>query len=203
MTRNCAECQRSHGRAYAGPCVIDRSDCTKRQTTTARQPRTQERNTPMTDSSPTPGLTVKILPNDKSAPNGKLADAEILFTDGPLAGLRLLGFAIWEKRTGPGRNVTFPSRTYSVNGERRSFSLLRPNFGFDHGTGNAASDRARDLVLSAYSAHEQQAASDAPSIQTPAMLQSLNAPATAPATAERAEEARKAATTAARSYDLF
>jgi hypothetical protein len=27
---------------------------------------------------------------------------------------------------GAGRNVTFPARQYSVNGERRSFALLRP-----------------------------------------------------------------------------
>jgi hypothetical protein len=32
---------------------------------------------------------------------------------------------LWERRTG-GRNVTFPARQYSVNGERRSFVLLRP-----------------------------------------------------------------------------
>ena len=71
-------------------------------------------------------MVVKIMPNEKGLPNGKLADAEVHFTEGALDGLRLLGFAIWERRNGPGRNVTFPSRTYSVNGERRSFSLLRP-----------------------------------------------------------------------------
>ncbi|MEK7864066.1 MAG: class III extradiol ring-cleavage dioxygenase, partial [Chloroflexota bacterium] len=30
------------------------------------------------------------------------------------------------RRSGGGRNVTFPARQYSVNGERRSFALLRP-----------------------------------------------------------------------------
>jgi hypothetical protein len=67
-------------------------------------------------------VSVKILPNDStSSPQGKLADAEVLFEAGagPLAGLRLIGFAIWERRDG-GRNVTFPARVYSVNGERRS-----------------------------------------------------------------------------------
>ena len=71
-------------------------------------------------------MVIKILPNDKGAPNGKLADAEVHFTEGALDGLRLLGFAVWERRSGVGRNVTFPARTYSVNGERRSFALLRP-----------------------------------------------------------------------------
>jgi hypothetical protein len=69
-----------------------------------------------------------------------------------LEGLRLLGFAVWERKSGPGRSVTFPARAYSVNGERRSFSLLRP-------VGDPASqDKVRDLVLQAYSEFEAQAA---------------------------------------------
>ena len=72
-------------------------------------------------------MTIKITPNDKGNPPGKLADAELHFTDGPLEGLKLIGFAVWERRGGGGgRNVTFPARQYSVNGERRSFALLRP-----------------------------------------------------------------------------
>jgi hypothetical protein len=55
---------------------------------------------------------------------------------------------VWERRTGGGRNVTFPARQYSVNGERRSFALLRPC------TGDAASQEAvRDLILTAYDEH--------------------------------------------------
>lgn len=93
---------------------------------------------------------VKITPNDKGNPPGKLADAELHFTEGPLDGLKLIGFAVWERRTGNGRNVTFPARQYTVNGERRSFSLLRP-------IGEATSqDRIRDLVLQAYAEYEAQ-----------------------------------------------
>ena len=69
---------------------------------------------------------VKIIPNDKGNPPGKLADAELHFTEGVLDGLKLIGFAVWERRGGNGRNVTFPARQYAVNGERRSFALLRP-----------------------------------------------------------------------------
>ena len=36
------------------------------------------------------------------------------------------GSAIWGRRGGGGRNVTFPARQYSTNGEQRSFALLRP-----------------------------------------------------------------------------
>ena len=97
-------------------------------------------------------MTIKILPNDKGNPPGKLADAELHFTEGVLEGLKLIGFAVWERKSGNGRNVTFPARQYSVNGERRSFSLLRPT------ADAAAQDRIRDLVLEAYAAHEAAAA---------------------------------------------
>jgi hypothetical protein len=91
-------------------------------------------------------MTVKIIPNDTRAPVGKLADAELHFDDGPLAGLKLIGFAVWARRGGTGRNVTFPARQYSMNGERRSFALLRPIDEF------TASERVRDLILEAYAA---------------------------------------------------
>ena len=97
-------------------------------------------------------MVVKIVPNDKGNPPGKLADAELHFSGGPLDGLKLIGFGIWERRGGKGRNGTFPARQYSVNGERRSFALLRP---FVDAT---AQDRVRDLVLQAYAEYEAEAA---------------------------------------------
>jgi hypothetical protein len=131
---------------------------------------------------------VKIIPNDRNNPPGKLADAELHFApepcrcsrcdgrgevcvsdegplagafgacahcDGggieisPLAGLKLIGFGVWERRTG-GRNVTFPARQYSVNGERRSFALLRPV------VDATAQNRVCDLILEAYAQYEQE-----------------------------------------------
>lgn len=89
-------------------------------------------------------MDIKITPNDKRNPPGKLADAELHFDDGPLAGLKLIGFRIWERRSGGGRNVTFPARQYSVNGERRSFALLRPIVDV------SAQDRVRGLILEAW-----------------------------------------------------
>ena len=89
-------------------------------------------------------MTIKITPNDKGNPAGKLAEAEVHFTDGPLAGLKLIGFSVWERRGGAGRNVTFPARGYSVNGERRSYALLRP-------IGDVTlQDHLRELILEAY-----------------------------------------------------
>ena len=99
-------------------------------------------------------MVVKIAPNDKNNPPGKLADAELHFTEGLLEGLKLIGFAVWESRAkSGGRNVTFPARQYSVNGERRSFSLLRPSNG-----DATAQDKLRELILQAYTEFEENSA---------------------------------------------
>jgi hypothetical protein len=101
----------------------------------------------------TDSLTIKITPNDKGNPPGKLADAELHFAgDSPLGGLKLIGFSIWERRGGNGRNVTFPARSYAVNGERRSFALLRPI------VDTMAQEALRDRILQAYAEYEELAA---------------------------------------------
>jgi len=96
-------------------------------------------------------LVVKFTPNERQNPAGKLADAELHFTDGELEGLKLIGFSVWERRTGGGRNVTFPARQYAVNGERRSFALLRPISDVN------AQERIRELVLQAFAEYEEAA----------------------------------------------
>ena len=100
-------------------------------------------------------IVVKITPNEKGNPPGKLADAELHFIDGELDGLKLIGFGIWERRGGTGRYVTFPARQYAVNGERRSFALLRPI------ADTSAQNRVRDLVLEAFAEFEQETAETA------------------------------------------
>jgi hypothetical protein len=94
-------------------------------------------------------MKVVFVRSDHGNPPGKLADAELHFAEGALDGLKLIGFAIWERRNGNGRNVTFPARQYSVNGERRSFALLRPV------VDAASQDRLRDLILQAYARFEE------------------------------------------------
>ncbi len=97
-------------------------------------------------------VTIKITPNDKGNPPGKLADAEVHFVgDSLLAGLKLIGFGIWERRGGSGRNVTFPARQYAVNGERRSFALLRPI------VDTTAQNAVRDAILEAFAEYEERA----------------------------------------------
>ena len=56
---------------------------------------------------------------------------------------------IWERRGGNGRNVTFPARSYVVNGDRRSFALLRPIVDI------TAQTNVRDLLLEAYAQYEE------------------------------------------------
>jgi hypothetical protein len=91
-------------------------------------------------------MEIRFVPNDKGNPAGKLADAELHFAEGPLAGLKLIGFAIWERRNASGHNVTFPARSYSVNGSTRSFVLLRPQ------------DQLRDRILRAYAEYAAEVA---------------------------------------------
>jgi hypothetical protein len=97
---------------------------------------------------------VHISPNDRGNPPGKLADVELHFSEGPLAGLKLIGFSIWERRGGSGRNVTFPARQYSINGERRSFALLRPIVDVD------AQNRIREQILTAFAEYETRVTSE-------------------------------------------
>ena len=91
-------------------------------------------------------IAVKILRNEQGRPAGKLADAEIHFIGGELAGLKLVGFGIWEARANSGRSrsVTFPARQFVVHGDKRNFALLRA---IDD---PAVLARVRELVLQAY-----------------------------------------------------
>ena len=93
-------------------------------------------------------MLVKIIPNTNGAPAGKLAEAEVCFADGLLAGLKLVGFGVWEGRNSSGRNVAFPSRSYQVNGERRHYVLLRAVDDL------ATLDPLRERILRAYADYE-------------------------------------------------
>lgn len=110
-------------------------------------------------------MKIKITESTGNPP-GRVAEAELHFEpqDGPLAGLKLIGFGIWQRRGTTGSlNVTFPARQYAVNGERRSFALLRP--AQDANSQNTI----RDAILEAY--HAQTAEQDdaqAPDATTPA-----------------------------------
>lgn len=89
-------------------------------------------------------ITIQILKTNGHSAPGKLADAEIHFTGGELDGLKLVGFAVWQRRDGRGENVSFPARQFTIAGDRRSFSLLRWI------AKREAQDRLEALVLETY-----------------------------------------------------
>jgi hypothetical protein len=97
-------------------------------------------------------MIVKILPNDRSVPPQKLADAELLFEEGVLSGLRLIGFSIWQSKRGNSRTVTMPARGYFANGEKRAYALLRPV------SDEASADPVKRLILESYAEFEQRMA---------------------------------------------
>jgi hypothetical protein len=98
-------------------------------------------------------MIVKILPNDRGDPPGLLADVELLFEEGALNGLRLIGFGIWESRSAHGgRSVTFPARSYFVRGEKRTYALLRPV------SDDVKADPVRKLILESYAEFEHRQA---------------------------------------------
>ena len=88
-------------------------------------------------------VSVRILPNTEGKPPGKLADAEVIFEAeaGPLSGLKLIGFAIWERRSGNGRNVTFPARQYLRQRRTSEFRVAAPHeWGCQRAGGGSGSD---------------------------------------------------------------
>jgi hypothetical protein len=100
-------------------------------------------------------MTIHFVPVRNTT--GKVCDAELHFSHGPLKGLKLVGFGVWERKSG-GRNVTFPARSYKINGEVRSFALLRPSVDAD---GHAA---LTATILDAYAIHERTTVSQAGTI---------------------------------------
>ena len=103
-------------------------------------------------------MVVSINTNVAGRPAGTLADAELHVEDqdGPLSGLKLVGFAVWQRRGGTDRRVTFPARRYSITGEQRSFALLRP---IGESPAEAlAQNRVRELIRQAFADCEAKAA---------------------------------------------
>lgn len=100
-------------------------------------------------------MKVKIVPSTAGSPSGKLADAELHFSEGLLAGLKLVGFTVWDRRDSRGRSVTFPARQYTIDGERRHYVLLRAT------DDPATAEPVRELILRAYAEQSERFAAAA------------------------------------------
>ena len=60
----------------------------------------------------------------ENGPERLVSEAEIHFEEGPLAGMRLVGFSLWRSAEGE-LYVTFPSRAFGIATERRLWADLR------------------------------------------------------------------------------
>ena len=99
-------------------------------------------------------MTVKITPNDRGNPPSKLADAELHFSEGPLEGLKLIGFSIWERNRRRRRPQRHVSRARHVT-STASAAVSRSS-----GPSSTRPRRAScaELILDAYAEWEAQAA---------------------------------------------
>ena len=68
-------------------------------------------------------VQVQFIPRD-NGPERLVTEAELHFEDGPLAGMRLVGFSLWRSTEGE-LYVTFPSRAFGAGTERKYFDYLR------------------------------------------------------------------------------
>lgn len=96
-------------------------------------------------------MRIVITPTRPSTRQRKLADVELQFTDGPLSGLGLRGFAVYgDPATGQPRDVRVPEKRYKVKaGDRRVYHLLRAV------TDPYAIDRLKGEILTAYLARQK------------------------------------------------
>jgi hypothetical protein len=79
--------------------------------------KSKKQDVTITVSQPAPGAPAKLL-----------ANVELAFASGLLAGLRMTGIALWKATTGDGRrfvSVTFPARAVEDDGETRYYDHLR------------------------------------------------------------------------------
>lgn len=69
----------------------------------------------------------------ENGPERLICEAELLFDeDGPLAGMKLVGFSLWRGADGE-IYVTFPSRAFGAGADRRYFDFLRSTDGTPNG----------------------------------------------------------------------
>ncbi len=83
----------------------------------------------------------------ENGPERLVCEAELIFDeDGPLAGMKLVGFSLWRMADGE-ISVTFPSRAFGAGTERKFFDFLRPAAGLF-----SESKRVKAWILEEYRA---------------------------------------------------
>ena len=72
-------------------------------------------------------MRIHFVLNHNGTPASKLADVEIHFEGGFLAGLKLVGCSVWRSKKGEAPTVLVPSRSYATAGGVRYYELMRPS----------------------------------------------------------------------------
>ena len=110
-------------------------------------------------------MKIKFAANEKGKPplygpilatnRKKVADCELWFEDGPLAGLKLQGFVVWERIKETDKSpvgtlsVSPPNFQYRENGQLYTCSLLRPVEDFSYAD-ILLRGELREQILEAY-----------------------------------------------------
>jgi hypothetical protein len=92
-------------------------------------------------------MRVHYVLNHGSTPESKLADVEICFEEGLLAGMKLVGCSVWRAKKGEMPTVLVPSRSYATAGGVRYYELLRPT---DDGSDKAVVKVFKDYIRNEY-----------------------------------------------------
>jgi hypothetical protein len=98
-------------------------------------------------------MRVHYVLNHSGTPQSKLADVEIYFEEGLLAGMKLVGCSIWKSKKGEAPTVLVPSRSYATAGGIRYYELLRgaTHDGVDsEGVNRVATRRFKDYIRDEY-----------------------------------------------------
>ena len=99
-------------------------------------------------TAPTASPVILMAPRPGS-PQAKLSDVEVTITEENahlFIGTKITGFSLWDNDD-QGIGVQLPNRPFKVNGERRSFSLLRSASGDP-----TALDPLKRYIVDAYTA---------------------------------------------------
>lgn len=86
-------------------------------------------------------MRIHYVLNHGGTPESKLADVELFFEEGLLAGLKLVGCSVWRSKKGEAPTVLVPSRSYATAGGIRYFELLRGS-GDEHDADQSADREA-------------------------------------------------------------
>jgi len=92
-------------------------------------------------------MRVHYVLNHGGTPASKLADVEIHFEEGLLAGLKLVGCSVWRSKKGEAPTVLVPSRSYATAAGVRYFELLRPSADGAGSAGGYGEDPAAKLAV--------------------------------------------------------